>query len=49
MSAFDPQDKHQNRFSGRNPVVQTERIVLDMSNLPVGHLSGPTGHDLSSD
>jgi hypothetical protein len=42
-------DKHQNRFSDQNPVVQTERIVLDVSDLPVGHLTGPMDQDLSSD
>jgi hypothetical protein len=49
MSAFDPQDNHQNRFSDRNPVVETVRIVLNVSDLPVGHVTGLTDQDLSSD
>jgi hypothetical protein len=38
MSDSDDNDDLLYRFSNRNPVVETERIVFDVSNIPVGHL-----------
>lgn len=43
MSDFEDRHDGQNRFSNRNPEVQTQRIVFDVSDLPVGPVEPVVG------
>jgi hypothetical protein len=48
MTDSPPPDAEENRSFACFPTLHTERIVVDVSNLPVGHLEGPFQQDSSN-